>query len=354
VIIISKQLDYMQSRDLGFNKDQKLVIPFKEDRAQNSYDAFANEIAKLKDVSGVTGCRSYPSRAILSDFLMYKSGKAMTDARMVKINRVDDNFFKVMGIRLLAGRNLTPADTTNQVIASESVLKVLDIPLAEAVGARIHNERDGNKFDYDIVGVVNDANFNSLKMEVEPLISFYSDRPDYMIVNASSDNYNSLIADIGSVWKKTIPGVPFGYSFMDQDLQSLYAEENTLKKISNSFTVLAILISCLGLFGLAMFTAQQRIKEIGVRKVLGASVTGIVSMLSKDFLKLVFISIVVGSPIAWWLMDKWLQDFAYKIPISWWIFVLAGIVALVIALITVSFQAIKAAVANPVKSLRTE
>ena len=136
-----------------------------------------------------------------------------------------------------------------------------------------------------------------------------------------------------------MPTAPFEYSFLDEDVKKQYAEESTLKKISNSFTVLAILISCLGLFGLAMFTAQQRVKEIGIRKVLGASVTGMVSMLSKDFLKLVFIAIVIASPIAWWMMNKWLQDFAYKTNIGWWIFVLAGCIALLIALITVSLQA---------------
>jgi len=193
-----------------------------------------------------------------------------------------------------------------------------------------------------------------LKEEVQPLMTFYNGQPNYMIVATTSDNYKSLLSDIAAMWKKTIAGTPFEYSFLDEEIQEQYAEEATLRKISNSFTILAILISCLGLFGLAMFTAQQRIKEIGVRKVLGASVTGIVSMLSKDFLKLVFISILVASPIAWWAMNKWLQDFAYKINISFWVFVLAGTVALLIALITICFQAIKAAIANPVKSLRTE
>jgi putative ABC transport system permease protein len=175
-----------------------------------------------------------------------------------------------------------------------------------------------------------------------------------MIVETKTTNYKSLISDIGAAWKRTIGTVPFQYSFLDDEIQRQYTEETTLKKISNSFTLLAILISCLGLFGLAMFTAQQRIKEIGVRKVLGASVSGIVSMLSKDFLKLVFIAILVASPLAWWAMHSWLQDFAYKISIGWWIFLLAGAVALGIAMLTISFQAIRAAIASPVKSLRTE
>jgi putative ABC transport system permease protein len=259
-----------------------------------------------------------------------------------------------MGIRILAGRNLGPADTANQTLVNEATLKMLNIEKSKAVGTRLLRDIEGQHYEYEIVGVFNDYNFNSLREDIHGLIVFYNQYPSYLIVEAKSDNYQSLIATMGSIWKKNVSGVPFEYSFLDADLQKQYTEENILKKISSSFTLLAILISCLGLFGLAMFTAQQRIKEIGVRKVLGASVTGIVSMLSKDFLKLVFISIVIASPIAWWLMDQWLQDFAYKIDLSWWIFVLAGFVALLIAAITVSFQAIKAAIVNPVKSLRTE
>jgi putative ABC transport system permease protein len=230
----------------------------------------------------------------------------------------------------------------------------LNIKKDEAVGTRLFFDFEGNHNEFEVVGVTSDYNYGSLKDEIQPMLSFYSNRLNYMIIEAKTANYKNLLSDIGAVWKKTVSGIPFEYSFLDEEIQQQYTEEATLRKISNSFTLLAILISCLGLFGLAMFTAQQRVKEIGVRKVLGASVGGIVSMLSKDFVKLVFVSILVASPIAWWAMHKWLEDFVYKIDISWWVFVVAGAVALLIALITVSFQAIKAAVANPVKSLRTE
>ena len=231
---------------------------------------------------------------------------------------------------------------------------MLGIDKDKAPGTHLYFDFEGNHMDYEIVGVTKDYNYSSLKEQVQPLMVFYTSQPSNMIVATTGDNYQSLLSDIGVIWKKIIAGTPFEYSFLDEEIQRQYKEEATLRKISDSFTILAILISCLGLFGLAMFTAQQRIKEIGVRKVLGASVTGIVSMLSKDFLKLVFISIFVATPIAWWAMNKWLQDFAYKINISLWVFVLAGTVALLIALITISFQAIRAAIANPVKSLRTE
>jgi Predicted ABC-type transport system involved in lysophospholipase L1 biosynthesis, permease component len=176
----------------------------------------------------------------------------------------------------------------------------------------------------------------------------------YLIAHAHTTNMSQTLKSIEAVWHKLDPNEPFEYSFLDEDFQKTYDAENKLSAIVGYFTVIAILISCLGLFGLGTFSAEQRTKEIGIRKVLGASVTGIVTLLSKDFLKLVIIGIVIASPIAWWAMNKWLQDFAYRVHISWIVFAVAAIAALLIALLTVSFQAIKAAVSNPVKSLRTE
>jgi putative ABC transport system permease protein len=353
-IIISRQLNYMRSTELGFNKNEKIVIPFKDEQAQQQFTVYKNEIIKLGNVNGVAGCVYYPTKSVLNDFLLFATGKDLTSGQSVKINRVDQDFFNVLDIPLLAGRYLTSTDTTNQTVVNEKVLSVLKINKDNAIGASLFSEFDGNREEYKIIGVTKDYNFNSLKEDVRPIASFYSRMPAYMIVESKTADYNTLLSDLGAIWKKTIPQAPFQYTFLDDDIQKQYTEENTLKKISDSFTLLAILISCLGLFGLAMFTAQQRIKEIGVRKVLGASVTGIATMLSKDFLKLVVISIIVASPIAWWAMNKWLEDFAFKIDISWWVFVLAGVSALFIALVTVSFQAIKAAIANPMKSLRTE
>jgi putative ABC transport system permease protein len=354
VIIISKQLNYMQSKDLGFDQGQKIIIPIQNDLARQNFTALHDELMKLKDVAAVTGCVYYPSLTVLSDLGVYKSGQDMNSSKLLKMNQVREDFFKVMDIPLQLGRNLKSSDTSGQIVLNHKALQVLKIQDNEAIGTRLFFDFEGNHSEFEIVGVTGDYNYSSLKEEIQPMLSFYNERPSYMILQAKTDNYKSLLSDIGVVWKKTIAGVPFEHSFLDEKIQQQYLEEATLRKISNSFTVLAILISCLGLFGLAMFTAQQRIKEIGVRKVLGASVTGIVSMLSKDFLKLVFISILIASPIAWWAMNKWLEDFAYKIDISWWVFILAGAIALLIALFTVSFQAIKAATANPVKSLRTE
>jgi putative ABC transport system permease protein len=354
VIIISNQLKYMQSSDLGFNQDQKIIIPFKDEETQGQFDFYRNEVSKLNTINGTAGCVYYPTKRVLSDFLIYTAGKDMSSAQLVRINRIDAGFYPLLDIPILAGRNLTQTDTSNQTVVNEKTLTVLNIELDKAIGTRLYSEFEGNREEYEIVGVTGDYNFNSLKEDINPLISFYSRRPNYLIIGTNTSDYKSLINDLGSIWKKNITAAPFEYSFLDEDIQKQYTQENTLKKISNAFTGLAILICCLGLFGLAMFTAQQRIKEIGIRKVLGASVTGIAAMLSKDFIKLVFISILIASPLAWWAMNKWLEDFAYKPAISGWVFVLAGTSALLIALVTVSFQAIKAAIANPVSSLRSE
>jgi putative ABC transport system permease protein len=202
-----------------------------------------------------------------------------------------------------------------------------------------------------------DFNYNSLHENVKPFMLRYAPESDAfsnVIVAVTSSNYKSLLGKIETAWRKNLPSAPFEYAFLNDEVQKQYATEVTLSRIINSFTLVAILISCLGLFGLATFSAEQRKKEIGIRKVVGSTVSGIVSLLSKDFIKLVLIAFVIATPIVWWAMNKWLQAYAYRVDISWWMFALAGLIAIGIAMITVSFQAIKAAIANPVKSLRTE
>ena len=355
VIIISQQVNYMQTKDLGFDQQQRLVVAFQTDPARGQYNAFNNEVTGMQAVEAAGGCMYYPSKQVLQDFGLYKKGQNMTNAQLIKINRVNEDFFKVMGISLLAGRNLDITDTLQQtMVVNEATLKALQLNINEAIGTRLYGDFEGQRNEFEIVGVIKDYNFNSLREPVQPLASLYTTSPSYMVLEYRSANTNHLLVNLQSAWEKLVPGEPFQYTFLDQDIQQQYADEKTVKRISNSFTALAILISCLGLFGLAMFTAQQRVKEIGVRKVLGASVTGIASMLSKDFLKLVLISLLIASPLAWWAMHQWLADFNYRIPINWWVFVLAGGIAMLVAVITISFQAIKAALANPVKSLRTE
>jgi len=208
--------------------------------------------------------------------------------------------------------------------------------------------------DFHIIGIVKNFNFSSLRDVVTPLALFLGKDNGNISVRISSSDLPNAVAQIKNKWKAMAPSHPFDYSFMDDDFNKLYTAEQRTGNIFITFAILAILIACLGLFGLVTYAAEQRIREIGIRKVLGASVSNVAGMLSSDFLKLVIISAAIAFPIAWWAMNKWLQGFAYRVNINWWVFAIAGILALLIALLTVSFQAIKAALANPVKSLRTE
>jgi putative ABC transport system permease protein len=205
-----------------------------------------------------------------------------------------------------------------------------------------------------IIGVVKNFNFASLRDQVTPLAFFLGPNPSDVVIRVHSANSTEQLAAIGKIWKNMEPSQPFTYTFMDDDFNNLYESEQRTGSLAIGFAILAIFVACLGLFGLVTYAAEQRTKEVGIRKVLGASVQGIVGLLSKDFLLLVFVSAAIAFPLAWWAMHRWLEDFAYRVGIGWWVFAASGMLVLVIALVTISFQAFRAAMANPVKSLRTE
>jgi putative ABC transport system permease protein len=225
-------------------------------------------------------------------------------------------------------------------------------------GVKVYSKwSDSPEETFEIAGVIKDFNFNSLHEAIKPFLIVCIPNSRLfrtVMVSCNTGDYKSLLDRMGAVWRRNVPGAPFEYAFLDEDVQKLYEADIMLANIINAFTTMAVLVSCLGLFGLAAFTTEQRSKEIGVRKILGANVTGIVRLLSVDFLKLVGIALLISVPVSWWTMDKWLTGFAYRVPMSWWMFALAGLAAMCIALFTVSFQAVKAAVANPIRSLKTE
>ena len=359
-VVIAKQMNYMRSTDLGFAKDQQLVIPLRSNNAKNIYAALKNDIRNNPQVEMAGATFYYPGIMNPSDVGLYMEGKSVRESKLVHTNVVDETFLQTLGIQPIAGRLFSeqfPADTANMLVVNESAIKEIGFPNAEkAIGSKVFFDWRGQSYNYTIVGVVKDFHFQDLHVPIAPYAFSLNNKPyyNYLIVHAKAVDVTPVLKSLRTSWSKLNPNEPFEYSFLDEDFQKNYEAENRLASIVGYFTIIAILISCLGLFGLATFSAEQRTKEIGVRKVLGASVTGIVALLSKDFLKLVAISIVVASPIAWWVMHKWLQDFAYRINIGWMVFVITTVLALAIALITISFQAIKAAVANPVKSLRTE
>jgi putative ABC transport system permease protein len=359
-VVIMNQMNYLRSTDLGFAKDQQIVIPLRSTTAKNIYASLKNDIARNSEVKNVGACLYYPGTIQPSDMMMRREEKTMADGKDVHTNWVDESFLQTLDIKPLAGRLFSkdfPGDTANRMIVNADAIKKLGFSSPQdAVGKKLAMDWRGETYSWTIIGVVKDFHFQDLHVAIEPYAFQLNNQPqyNYLIVHARAADVASLLKYVGASWHKLNPNEPFEYSFLDEDFQKNYEAENRLSAIVAYFTMVAILISCLGLFGLATFSAEQRTKEIGVRKVLGASVTGIVALLSKDFLKLVGISILIASPIAWWAMNKWLQDFAYRTSISWTVFVITTVTALLIALVTISFQAIRAAISNPVKSLRTE
>ena len=356
IIIIYSQLNYIKSKDLGFDKDQKIVFSFYTNDAQNKMTPLANDLKQLAGVKVVTRADNYLSQFVMHDHGVYPAGGNMQTAIDAQNIACDQYFIKANGIRLVSGRDFIPGDS-GKVLINQTLAKRLNLTDQSAAGARLYTQYGGPATFVTVAGVMKDFNYNSLHSEVRPFMLVYDNNPgDFssMIVSANSNDYKAFLTQIAAIWRKDMPSVPFEYTFLDQEVQKQYETEIVLSQIINSFTLVAILISCLGLFGLAAFSAEQRSKEIGIRKVLGSSVTGIVQLLSKDFLKLVMISFVIATPIAWYGMSKWLQAFSYRIALSWWMFALAGLLALFIALFTVSSQAIKAALMNPVKSLKSE
>jgi putative ABC transport system permease protein len=328
--------------------------------AKNTFTALEAELARNSRIISTGGSLYYPGIFNPSDMPLYKEGKTMNESRRVFMNWVDDSFLQTLEIQTLKGRLFSkdfPSDTSSRIILNETAVKQLGFASAEdAIGKFALVDWQGETYRNEIIGVTKDFHFQDLHEPIEPY-GFQLNNVqqfNYMLAHAKAGNMQSTIKSIEAAWRKLNPNEPFDYSFLDQDFQKNYQAENRLASIVSYFTIIAILISCLGLFGLAAFSAEQRTKEIGVRKVLGATTTNIVGLLSKDFLKLVAIAVVIASPVAWFVMNKWLQDFAYRVNISWAVFVITSCMALCIALLTIGFQAIRAALSNPVKSLRTE
>ncbi|MCB0571068.1 MAG: ABC transporter permease [Phaeodactylibacter sp.] len=355
-IVIVRQLSYMQHKDLGFQKEQKVIIPFRTETARAQLTAYKNEVLKLPGVASASAALSVPGQFITQDFGLYTEGKDMNSARIVQIVRTDGDYLEALHIPLLAGRVFTPADTTVQVIMNEQALKALDIPQEEALGKQVFSDWSGERFSFEIIGVMRDYHFRTLRSELSPLMLRCSPPNELqnLIIDATTSDYAALMPGLEEAWSRLVPGLPFEHFFLDENLQQQYEAEASLANIIKAFTIIAILISCLGLFGLSAFTAEQRTKEIGIRKVLGASVENLASLLAKDFLRLTVLSAIVALPLAWYAMNRWLTDFAYRTSIEWWMFALAGAIALAVAFLTVSFQSIKAALANPMESLRSE
>ncbi|WP_214071621.1 ABC transporter permease [Mucilaginibacter sp. dw_454] len=353
IIIIYSQLNYIKNRDLGFNKDQQIILTFHTNETQKRMDALAIDLQQLSEVRSISRTSNTFGANEYFDWEVYLPGTNPAEGIDQQNLYTDENFVKTMGVKIIGGRDFMKNDS-GKVLINETLAKRLAINPVKALGTKLLAQDDRK---YEIAGVVKDFNYKSLHDNLSAFMIIYAPKANEvnsLIINTNSKNYESFLANVQRIWHKNLPQTPFDYTFMTDKMQKAYETDIVLSHIINSFTLIAILISCLGLFGLAAFSAEQRNKEIGIRKVLGASVSGIVHLLSKDFLKLVIISFVIASPITWWAMNKWLQAFVYRVNISWWMFAMSGVIAIIIALFTVSFQAFKAAIANPVKSLKSE
>ncbi len=359
-LVIYNQLNYLRSREIGYNRDQVLVI-------NNTYaldkkiKTFRQDLLKISGVQSAAIAGSLPTDNSYSQNGWFKD--PTLDAKQVNILTDvygDQNYIPTMGMQMVAGRNFSKDFLTDSsaVIINETAAKSLGFknPLTETLYRPSGYAANGGftSKPFHIIGVVKDFNFNSMHDKVGPLVMELGEDYGRVVLRINTKNIPVLISEAEKKWNSMGPGQPFSYSFLDADFNKIYDAEQRTGKLFVTFAIFAIFIACLGLFGLVTYAAEQRVKEIGVRKVLGASVSEIVAMISKDFIKLVLIAFVIAFPVGWWMMNKWLQSFAYRIDISWWVFAFAGLLTITIALITVSLQAIKAAVANPVKSLRTE
>lgn len=355
-IIVYKQLNYIQTKKLGFSKDQVLVINGAGSLG-NSAKAFKDDILAMSGVKSGTLSYFLPVTSSARNDNTYSREAVMDSKNGIDMQTwsVDYDYIKTMGMEIIKGRNFSKefADS-NAVIINETTAKFLGYD--DPIGQKIYTftDNNGSKTSFDIIGVVKNFHFESLRQNVGPLCMRLGNDRGFASFKIDVARSKDLITLIEAKWKSMAAGLPFSYRFLDDSFNDMYRNEQRIGQLAISFAVLAIFIACLGLFGLATYMAEQRTKEIGIRKVLGASVGNVVNMLSKDFIILVLIASVIAFPVAWWAMNKWLQDFAYRITIGWWIFFAAGAIAFLIAFITVSSQAIKAALANPVKSLRTE
>lgn len=361
-IIVNSQMGYMtNSSELGFNKSNTIIIE-RADLLNDKTRSFKTELQRIPEVQSVTSASALPGQENYFGVSWAVEGnkEPMTGRGII----TDEQYQQALGLQMKEGRFFSKDFPTDSLAVVLNEKAVTELGLKNPIGTRLtspdgfYNGRNGETYTYTVIGVLKDFHYQSLHEVITPLLftssSRFNDQMQFAAVKVNATNFKSSVDAIEEKWKEFVKDRPFHYTFLDDTVAQQYHAEQTSQKIFTFFSSLAIFIACIGLLGLAAYTTQQRTREIGIRKVLGASVGNITKMLSIDFLKLVFIASLIAFPAAWWAMHKWLQGFAYRIHISVWVFIIAGFLSVLIALITISFQTIKAAIANPVKNLRTE
>lgn len=358
--IIQKQLNFIRNKDLGYNRDRLLVLPFSYS-LNDKVDLIKNELKADKDIISVSRCVNTPVN-IVGGYNMRNDAMPENEQLAVTANPVDEDYIKTTGLHILAGADFTRQDVDDikddgqtkniyHFIINESAAKALGWTAEQAVGKKMYLDATRPGF---VKAVIKDFNFQSLHNTIKPLVLFTEPRGRNLLVKISGNHIQQTITGIQGKLKAIMPQMPFEYSFMDADFDQLYKAELRLGDALNVFAAIAIALACMGLFGLSSYIARQRVKEIGIRKVLGASILDITTALSASFIRLIIVSLVIALPLAWYATHAWLQDFAYRIKLNIWLFVGTALAVTLIALITVSFQSVKAALVNPVKSLKNE
>lgn len=356
--LVYKQMNYISNLNVGFNRENVIIIPNAWGLG-NNMEAFKRELINHPDVQNASYTYCVPSK-IFNSTLTKAEGDMEVD-HQIFTNRADYDFLETMGMELVSGRNFSRdmASDSTAVLVNESAVKALgwtNVDPQQGLGKSIEmmHGKLGSRVKYNVIGVIKDFNYESLKSEIRPLAVFLFRKAYYLTVRIKSDNIPQTLAMLESSWKGMAKDAPFEYSFLDQSFEDLYQAEQKLGQIFGIFTAMAIFIACLGLIGLAAYTAEQRTKEIGIRKVMGASVPNLINMLNMEFIKLVVIALFISFPLAWYFMHNWLDSFVYKTKIGIWPFIFAAVLAIMITLLTVGYQSFKAALANPVNSLKTE
>lgn len=357
--VVYKQLQYIQSKNIGFDKEQVLLVNNTDGLSQN-IDGFRNKIIQLTGVSGSTYAGYLPVLPSARNNSVYFKDLDLELSKGLSLQcwYVESDYLDLFNIELSKGRNFSKEFGTDSsaIILNETAAKLLGY-YEDPLNKKIYGGEgllEGTPQEYHVIGVVKDFNFSSLRDEIGPLCLFYGKSPWVTAFKVETDNLESLVQKVKSTWDEFAPALPFNYAFLDDNFNQMYQAEVRVGKIAWIFSILAIFIACLGLFGLGTYLAEQRKKEIGIRKVLGATEEGLVRLLSQDFIKLVLIAFLVGAPIAWYAMLRWLEDFAYRTTIGLGLILGAGLLSIVIALLTVSYQALSTALANPVDSIRNE
>lgn len=362
-VVVYWQLNYIQHKKLGFDREQVLIVKNTDVFTQQQAHTLKQELQSVPGITAVSFTAFLPVPSNRNDNPFYnKPGRQQADAIMMQNWRVDHDYVKTLGIELAEGRFFSTAfpSDSDGVVINESAAKQMGF--SNPIGQRIYyygGEDGAEGISSPIIGVVKDFHFESLRKSISPVAMFLTKAKHHTASSVSirttgGMDIMSLVGKVEHTWKTFAPDQPFTYNFLNQEFNNMYKAEQKIGKIAFLFAAIAIVIACLGLFGLVAFTVEQRTKEIGIRKVLGASVGSIVNLLSKDLMKLVLIALALATPIAWYLMQQWLQDYEYRVHIQWWMFIVAGGIAIIVALATISFQSVKAALLNPIKSLKSE